>query len=81
MSDQFQAVTVVLSEDVREEDLRSILDAIRMVKGVASVSDKHVVDSTDYMARARVRFELGSTMLDVFRAITEGRSITIGKKQ
>jgi hypothetical protein len=78
MTDRIHALTVVLDRDIRDdEDLEPVITAIRMVKGVADVTDKHVTAPDDHMARARLRSELGSTMLDVFTAFTEGRKITI----
>lgn len=57
MSDRINALTVVLERDFRDDDCESILNAIRSIKGVASV-EPNIVDSSDYVALQRARFEL-----------------------
>jgi hypothetical protein len=41
MTDRIHALTVFLEEPIREDDVQPIIDAIRMIKRVASVQ-KHV---------------------------------------
>jgi hypothetical protein len=77
MTDRVQALTVVLDRDIRTDDVEHVINAIRMVKGVADVTDQHIADMDDHLARQRIRHDLGTTILDVFTAICEGREITI----
>jgi hypothetical protein len=58
MSDRVKALTVVLKEDVRQDDVEALVNAIRLFTSVISVK---VVKTTmdDYFARERVRHELG----------------------
>lgn len=64
MTDRVHSLTVVLKEDTRVDDVESISNAIRMVRGVISV-EGNVADSTSYMAEERARQELGRKLLDV----------------
>ena len=57
MSDRFFAVTVLLEKDTREDDAADILTALRMVKGVASVSP-HITSLEQWSAEMRARIEL-----------------------
>lgn len=77
MTDRIQALTVVLDCDIRTDDVQRVVEAIEMVRGVASVSEQHVANLEDYMARERVRQQLGKTIFDVYRAICDGREIKI----
>lgn len=64
MTDRYNALTVVLDRDIREDDAESILAAIRMVRGVLSVTP-HVSDFTTHIAEQRVRNELGTKILAI----------------
>lgn len=64
MTDRIHGLTVVLDKDYRDDDVEKIVEAIKMVRGVLSVS-LHVTDIGDYSARERVRAELGSKILKV----------------
>lgn len=64
MTDRIHSLTVVLENDVREDDLEPLIAAIRCLRGVLSVST-HVSDLEAYMAKERARHELGQKLLDV----------------
>lgn len=68
MTDRIKGLTVVLERDIREDDCRAIIDAIRMVKGVLRV-ESHVMTSNDYMIREQVRHELEQKLLDALRTL------------
>lgn len=53
MTDRHSAYIVVLNNDVREDDAEHIINALRMVKGVAAV-DPVVTDYDEHIARTRV---------------------------
>ncbi|MEX3240471.1 hypothetical protein [Serratia quinivorans] len=57
MTDRYHSITVVLDREVREDDAEFILNAIRMIKGVASVSG-NVSDSSHYAAVEQARLEI-----------------------
>jgi hypothetical protein len=50
MTDRYVALTVTLDHEIREEDAEPILDAIRMIKGVAGVRPV-VADANTHWAR------------------------------
>lgn len=56
MSDYIKGVTVTFDHDIHEEDAARIVDAIKMLRGVASVVAS-TADVDDQMARERVSFE------------------------
>jgi hypothetical protein len=57
MADRHSGYIITLSGSVREDDSEAILNAIRMIKGVAAVQPI-VDDITGMMARAQVRSEV-----------------------
>jgi hypothetical protein len=64
MTDRLKGFVVTLEQDIRVDDAGHVLNAIRMITGVASVQPM-VADPADYMARERVRFELTKQLWDV----------------
>ena len=52
MTDRINALTVVLDRDYRDDDVECIVNAIKMVKGVQSVT-MNVSDYTDLVAQER----------------------------
>jgi len=64
MTDRHIAYTVLLKEPVREDDAESILNALRMIKGVAKVTPV-VQDVQSYFHEERVRRELGAKLMNV----------------
>ena len=57
MTDRIRHLTVTLARDMRDDDAERLIDAIIMIKGVASVRP-HVVESGDYGARDAVSADL-----------------------
>lgn len=70
MTDRHQGYIVTLTDDFREDDAEAIINAIRMVKGVASVTPI-VADYEAHMARARVRSQVADLIRDVVRKIDD----------
>lgn len=62
MTDRIHALTITLDQDYRDDDVEAIVNAIRMVKGVAHVA-LHVTNLTDHTARGRVRQEIGGDLM------------------
>lgn len=67
MTDRFSTLTVVLDRDIREDDAEFIINAIRMIKGVADVSG-NVSDLSEYLAMTRLKKELQSKINQFFDA-------------
>jgi hypothetical protein len=57
MTDRYAAFTVTLDQDIREDDAQAIINAIKMVKHVRSVTP-HVANWEFHTAVERVRFEI-----------------------
>ncbi len=57
MTDIVKGFTITLEKDIREDDVEYILNAIKMIRGVADV-EPSIVGSDDIMNRSRIRHEL-----------------------
>ena len=71
MTDRHAGYVVTLAEDVREDDAQPILEAIRMIKHVASV-EPVVSDMMFHMAEERVKHRLFMKMYDAVREVFAG---------
>ena len=65
MTDRFNTLTVVLEKDTRDDDAESLLQAIRHMRGVLSVSG-NVAEPTHYMAEERARSDLRAKIWAAF---------------
>jgi hypothetical protein len=68
MTDRIRHVTVTLDRDYRDDDVEVILSAIKMIKGVSSVTTK-VVEAGDYLARESVRADLELKMHEAVQSV------------
>ena len=66
MSDRTQCLTVVLDDTYRTDDIEQVVNAIKMIKGVADVG-VNVKDSADYLAYTSVRYELEQKLWDALK--------------
>lgn len=66
MTDRYNALTVVLDRDIREDDAEMLINAIRMLRGVLTV-DPHVADIGDHVAAARVKRDLTEKLYTVMK--------------
>lgn len=57
MTDRIRHLTITLDQDIRTDDVESIVNALKMVRGVAAV-ERHVVKFEDHLAREAVRAEI-----------------------
>lgn len=64
MTDRYNAITVVLDHDIREDDAESLLNAIRMLRGVLSVTP-NVTSLESHVAHDRAINELRNKLRDV----------------
>jgi hypothetical protein len=63
MTDRIYSLRVVLDKDYRDDDVKSISDAIRMIRGVVDVKE-HVSDLNSKMASLRALNELRDKVLN-----------------
>ena len=66
MTDRIQHLTVILSDDFRDDDVEHIVNAIKMIKCVRKVELGAPVDCCDHMARQRVYWEMREKLLEIF---------------
>jgi hypothetical protein len=66
MTDRFCGLTVVLDQNIREDDAKPIIEAIKMLRGVLDVTGI-VADSAVWVADRRVRWEIEQRLYKVVR--------------
>jgi hypothetical protein len=66
MSDRFAGLTVVLTDNLFEDDTQQIIDAIKMIKGVQGVTPL-VSDSELYIAEQRARVRMQNHIIRALR--------------
>lgn len=64
MSDRIKALTVVLEQDMREDEVAPLIAAIKYLRNVSSVTAE-VADQDLYVATTRVRRELTEKLLQI----------------
>jgi hypothetical protein len=64
VTDRINSFTVVLDSDIRIDDVEPIVNAIRMVRGVASVTG-NVADQVSHVAQVRAKRELREQLFAV----------------
>ena len=66
MTDRYNALTVILEKDIREDDAEALLNAIRQLRGVLSVTG-NVANLDNHIIEKRVKIELIKKLLDMLR--------------
>jgi hypothetical protein len=64
MTDRYNALTVVFEKDIRSDDAEAIINAIRCLRGVATVTP-NVADMASHIALMQARSELRDKLADV----------------
>ena len=64
MTDRHNAYVVVLKEDIRSDDAKATIAAIKQIKGVLSVTP-NVAGIDEHVAEMRVRNDLARKLWDV----------------
>ena len=64
MTDRFHSLVVVLEKDMRSDDAEGLIQAIRHMRGVASVAG-NISDFASHMAEERARRELGHKLWEI----------------
>lgn len=64
MADRVRTLTVILTEDHRDDDAREIADAIKMVKGVEAVELGEVVNFNMIHARSIAKNEIRQEIIE-----------------
>jgi hypothetical protein len=66
MTDRIHSLTVVLEQNIRDDDAKPLMDAIAQMRGVLSVTE-HVADVDTHMAEERARHELRRKLYEVLK--------------
>jgi hypothetical protein len=64
MTDRFHSLTVVLEQDMRDDDAQAIINAISQMRNVLSVNG-NVADLESHVAYSRARQELGGKLFAI----------------
>ena len=64
MTDRIHSLTIVLDKNYRDDDVESIVNAIKMIRGVLSVS-LYVSNLDSHMAEERAKHELGQKLMKI----------------
>jgi hypothetical protein len=65
MSERYKGFVVTLDADIREDDAEGLVNAIRHIRGVASVEPVRADIAGDSMIRSRVRLEMVKDLGDL----------------
>ena len=68
MTDRHAGYIVVLDRDIRDDDAKATLDAIRQIKGVLEVQPV-VADMMGAIASSRVRYQFADALSDAIRKV------------
>lgn len=66
MTDQYSGVLVTFEKDIRKDDAQSLINAIKMIKGVISV-DPQISDYEHLMAKSQAKHELIQSLFQVLK--------------
>lgn len=66
MTDRYNSLTVALDRDIRSDDAEWIINAIKMIKGVADATG-NIVDSDSYSAEIRIKIEIMEKLSSILR--------------
>jgi hypothetical protein len=64
MTDRFHSLTIVLEKNIREDDAEGLIQAIRHMRGVLSVTGV-VANLDSHMAEDRAKHNLGQQILEI----------------
>ncbi len=74
MTDRVRHLTVTLDDDFRVDDLEVIVNAIRLIRGVANV-EQHVVHVEAHLAREVVRAEVKRQLHEAIDSVFRQREL------
>jgi hypothetical protein len=70
MTDRINGLVVVLDRDYRDDDCEQIIEAIKMIRGVESVT-KNVADLGSHIAKQQVRVELREKLIALYEDLSK----------
>lgn len=70
MTDRYNALTVSLERDIRDDDAEIIINAIKAIRGVSDVTG-NIVDIDSFAAASRSRQQFVSKLYDLIKEIND----------
>ena len=67
MTDRYNALTVILERDTREDDAQPLIDAIRQFRGVLKVEPHTYEPCTGYVTEVRLRADLTRKLFEALK--------------
>jgi predicted RNA methylase len=64
MTDRVNMLFVALEKDTRDDDIESLITAIKQLRGVAEVKTR-ITDPTDFIQRSRIKREFINKFLEI----------------
>jgi len=64
MTDHYHSIAVALEKNIRDDDAKPIIDALKMIKGVLSVKP-YISDFESHMAEERAKKEYAAKLWKV----------------
>lgn len=64
MSDHYNSFIVILEHDIKDDEAKPIIEAIKQLRGVLNV-EPHIAGFEDAIAQSRVRTEFGRKLLTI----------------
>lgn len=71
MTDRISALTVILEHDIRVDDIDPIIDAIRMIKGIALVNKVIANPGERFITEARMRIKMYAVISDLYDKVKD----------
>ena len=69
MTTRFNALTVVFEQSLREEDVKPIMDAFLMTRGVLFVEGVQPENISDYVADMRAKHEIRQKLYELSNSL------------
>ena len=66
MTDRYHALTVVLDQNLRSDDVEGLINAIKLLSHVSDVTP-HVANIDTYVAEARAKSELYTKLWEILK--------------
>lgn len=70
MTDRYNALTVSLERDIRDDDAEIIINAIKMIRGVSDVTG-NIVDPDSFVAESRARERITDKLYALIKEINQ----------
>ena len=82
MTDRVEGAYIQFDHDIREDCVEGILNAVRMIKGVAACeTENFVVEPATWAARERVKAELYDVLQFVLQGLMGSRAYFVRDKE